>query len=44
MNVDSTRVVEKPGLKNIPYAKPYKLSWLSEEGEIKMNKRSSLTS
>ena len=35
----STRVVDKLGLKTIPHAKPYKLSWLSEEGEIKVDKQ-----
>ena len=38
MNVASTRVVDKLGLKTISDAKPYKLSWLSEEGEIKVDK------
>ena len=28
----STRVVDKLYLKTIPHAKPYKLSWLKEEG------------
>jgi len=31
VNVASTRVVDKFGLKTIPHAKPYKLSWLKEE-------------
>ena len=35
----STRVVDKLGLKTIPHAKPYKLSWLREEGEIKVDKQ-----
>jgi len=39
VNVASTRVVDKLGLKTIPHAKPYKLSWLSEEGKIKMDKQ-----
>ena len=39
VNVASTKVVEKLGLKIIPHAKPYKLSWLSEEGEIKVDKQ-----
>ena len=39
VNVASTRVVDKLGLKTIPHAKPYKLSWLSEQGEIKVNKQ-----
>ena len=39
VNVASTRVVDKFGLKTIPHAKPYKLSWLREEGEIKVDKQ-----
>jgi len=39
VNVASTRVVDKLGLKTIPHAKPYKLSWLSEDGEIKVDKQ-----
>ena len=31
VNVASTRVVDKLGLKTIPHAKPYKFSWLSEK-------------
>jgi len=38
-NVASTRVVEKLGLPTISHAKPYKLQWLSEEGEIIVNKQ-----
>ena len=38
-NVASTRVVDKLGLKTIPHAKSYKLSWLSEAGEIKADKQ-----
>ena len=33
-NVASTRVVEKLALPTISYTKPYKLEWLSAEGEI----------
>jgi len=33
----SPRVVDKFGLKTIPHAKSYKLSWLKEE-EIKVTK------
>ena len=36
----STRVVEKLGL---PTISPYKLQWLSEEGEIMVNKQVLLT-
>ena len=39
VNVVSTRIVKKLGLKTIPHARPYKLSWLSEEGEIKVDKQ-----
>jgi len=39
VNVASTRVMDKLGLKTIHHAKPYKLSWLSEEGEIKVDKQ-----
>jgi len=38
-NVASTRVVDKLGLSTISRAKPYKLQWLSEEGEIVVNKQ-----
>ena len=36
-NVASTRVVDKLGLPTISQAKPYKLQWLSEVGEIVVN-------
>ena len=35
----STRVVEKLGLPTISHTQPYKLQWLSEEGEIIVNKQ-----
>jgi len=38
-NVASTRVVDKLGLPTISNAKPYKLQWLSKEGEIIVNKQ-----
>jgi len=38
-NVISTRVVDKLGLPTFSHAKPYKLQWLSEEGEIIVNKQ-----
>jgi len=38
-NVASTIVVDKFGLSTISHAKPYKLQWLSEEGEIIVNKQ-----
>jgi len=37
VNMASPRVVDKFGLKTIPHAKSYKLSWLKEE-EIKVTK------
>ena len=36
-NVASTRLVEKLSLETIPHAKPYKLAWISKEGEIYVN-------
>ena len=38
-NVASTRVVDKLGLPTISHTKPYKLQWLSEMGEIIVNKQ-----
>jgi len=38
-NVASTRVVDKLGLPTISHTKPYKLLWLSEEGELVVNKQ-----
>ena len=38
-NVASTRVVYKIGLSTISHTKPYKLQWLSEVGEIIVNKQ-----
>jgi len=38
VNVASTRVVDKLGLKTTPHAKPYKLSWLKEE-DIKVTQQ-----
>jgi len=38
-NVASTRVVEKLALPAISHTKPYKLQWLSAEGEIMVNKQ-----
>ena len=43
VNVASTKVVDKLGLDTIPHAKPYKLSWLSENGEINMDKKVLIT-
>jgi len=36
--VASTRVVDRLGLKTIPHAKPYKLSWLKKE-DIKVTQQ-----
>ena len=38
-NVASTRVVEKLNLPTISHTQPYKLQWLSVEGEIMVNKQ-----
>ena len=38
VNVAKTRVVDKLNLKTIHHAKSYKPSWLSKEGEIKVDK------
>jgi len=38
-NVASTRVVEKLELPTLSHTQPYKLQWLSEEGEIIVNKQ-----
>jgi len=35
--------VDKLGLDTIPHAKPYKLSWLSENGEINVDKQVLIT-
>ena len=35
----STKVVEKLALPTISHTKPYKLQWLSVEGEIMVNKQ-----
>ena len=40
-NVASTRVVEKLALPTISHTKPYKLQWLSAEGEIMLTNKSS---
>jgi len=42
-NVASTRVMEKFGLSTISHTKPYRLQWLSEEGEIMVNKQVLIT-
>jgi len=42
-NLIITRVVEKLGFPTICHAKPYKLQWLSEEGEIIVNKKVLIT-
>jgi len=42
-NVASTRVVEKLGLPTISHRKHYKLQWLSEEGDIMVNKQVFIT-
>jgi len=42
-NVASTRVMEKLDLPTISHTKPYKLQWLSAEGEIMVNKQVLIT-
>jgi len=42
-NVASTRVMEKLALPTISHRKPYKLQWLSQEGEIIVNKQVLIT-
>ncbi|XP_048227255.1 uncharacterized protein LOC125369285 [Ricinus communis] len=42
-NVASTLMVEKLGLNLIPHPKPYKLLWLNNYGEIKVNKQVIMT-
>ena len=42
-NVASTRLVEKLGLKTTPHPKPYKLQWLSDNGELVVDKQVLLT-
>ena len=42
-NVASTRLMEKLGLKTTPHPKPYKLQWLSDNGELVVNKQVLLT-
>jgi len=42
-NVASTRVVDKLGLSTISHVNPYKFQWLSEEGEIIVNKQVLIT-
>ena len=43
INVASTRLVEKVGLKTTPHPKPYKLQWLSDYGELVVDKKVLLT-
>jgi hypothetical protein len=38
-NVASARLVEKLSLQTTPHPRPYKLQWLSEEGEMIVNKQ-----
>ena len=39
INVASTTMVEKLGLPIIKHSRPYKLQWLNDSGEIKVNKQ-----
>lgn len=36
-NVGSTRLVNKLNLKTTPHARPYRLQWLTDEGELLFN-------
>ena len=38
-NVISTLVVDKLGLKTIKHPDPYRLQWLNDSGEMKVNKQ-----
>ena len=38
-NVASQRLIEKLALKIFPHPKPYKLQWLSENGELVVDKQ-----
>jgi len=42
-NAESTRFVENLGLPNISHTNPYKLQWLTAEGEIMVNKQVIIT-
>ena len=42
-NVASTRLMEKLGLKTTPHPKPYKLQWLSDNGELVVDEQVLLT-
>lgn len=37
-NVASTTMVEKLGLPTLKHPRPYKLQWLNDSGEVKVNK------
>jgi len=37
-NVASTTLVEKPNLPTLKHPRPYKLQWLNDYGEVKVNK------
>ena len=38
-NVASTTIVEKLNLPTMKYPRPYKLQWLNNSGEVKVNKQ-----
>ena len=38
-NVASTIMVEKLGLPTLKHPRPYKLQWLNDSGEVKVNKQ-----
>ena len=41
-NVISSVVVEKLGLTTIKHPKPYRLQWLNDSGEMKVNKQANV--
>jgi hypothetical protein len=38
-NIDNTELVEKLNLHTTKYSMPYKIQWLNDSGEVKMNKQ-----
>ena len=42
-NVASTIMVENLGLLTLKHPRPYKLQWLNDNGEVKVNKRALVT-
>ncbi|PKI60618.1 hypothetical protein CRG98_018968 [Punica granatum] len=42
-NIASTTIVEKMGLSMLKHPRPYKLQWLNDSGEIRVNKQIEVT-